>query len=83
MVVSNVIKKDVQDGQGPRSKEQKHESIRKIRHKHVLLVFRFATAGWTAYAYFNPYGLKAIGDGMECLCHFATWEFQHILCISS
>ena len=33
---------------------------------HVRLV----TAGWTAYAYFNPNGLKAIGDGMQCLCHF-------------
>ena len=35
---------------------------------HVRLV----TAGWMAYAYFNPNGLQAIGDGMQCLCHFAT-----------
>lgn len=37
----------------------------------AALYVRLVTAGWTAYAYFNPNGLKAIGDGMQCLCHFA------------
>jgi len=45
--------------------------IRGTWQPYFILIFAgFATAGWTAYAYFNPYGLKAIGDGMECLCHF-------------
>eukprot|EP00435_Cladocopium_sp_Y103_P022017 s996_g5.t1 len=45
--------------------------IRGTWQPYALLVFAgLVTAGWTAYAYFNPNGLKAIGDGMQCLCHF-------------
>lgn len=45
--------------------------IRGTWQPYVLLVFSgLVTAGWMAYAYFNPNGLQAIGDGMQCLCHF-------------
>lgn len=72
------------DGQGPRRIKRTETWVDSEDSSQACAsCFRFATAGWTAYAYFNPYGLKAIGDGMECLCHFATWNFQHILCISS
>ncbi|CAK9102390.1 unnamed protein product [Durusdinium trenchii] len=44
-----------------------------IRGQHepygALLLALLCTAGYTYYAYYNPYGLKAVGQGIECLCH--------------
>eukprot|EP00913_Durusdinium_trenchii_P006965 g6550.t1 len=43
-----------------------------IRGQHepygALLLALLCTAGYTYYAYYNPYGLKAVGQGIECLC---------------
>ncbi|CAK8995935.1 unnamed protein product [Durusdinium trenchii] len=34
----------------------------------ALLVALLVTVGYTLYAYYNPQGLEAIGQGLECLC---------------
>lgn len=33
---------------------------------------RLTTIAWTAWVYYSPQGLRAIGEGMDCLCEFAA-----------
>lgn len=50
---------------------QVETSARGAWQSYVFLAVVLATtAGWTAWSYFHPRGLLAIGMGVECLCHF-------------